>query len=344
MDRDQFFRKLRRRIRSLPPDEVERVVAYYGEMVADKVESGWTEREAVAGLGGVDALAQKILEENPNRRPRNPGRAVAVVAVSLCGILLIVLAVGAIWTWAAVGTAKDGAPLFAGWGRASAHETKTYTAGAEGIGSVRIRAEYKRVQVEAADSDKIEVEYETNGDQTYDFSSGGGVFNLKNEDRGVRGWLGTKDDAPRVTVRLPEGYAGGLSVDNLGYTEIAGLRSLGEVECNSDNAAIRIVDCSAQSVRIETHNAAIDLDGLAAGRVSADTTNAAIRIRSLDSPDVTLDTTNGLIAGSVRGAEEAYTVRSQTTNAVSNLSDRDGGDRKLTIRTTNALIHVEFEE
>ena len=70
MNKEKFLAALRRRLRALPADEVERILAYYREMIDDKVESGWTEEDAVKEYGSISALAQKILAEKPKAQKR----------------------------------------------------------------------------------------------------------------------------------------------------------------------------------------------------------------------------------------------------------------------------------
>jgi hypothetical protein len=94
MNKEQFLKKLRRMIRALPPDELERILAYYREMIEDKVENGQAEEEAVDDLGDIRDLARKILSENPNRRPKNIGKIVAIAVLSLFGVVLVAAIVG----------------------------------------------------------------------------------------------------------------------------------------------------------------------------------------------------------------------------------------------------------
>lgn len=51
MSKEQFLRMLHSLLKDLPEDELERIIGYYREMIEDKVESGQTEQQAVAGLG-----------------------------------------------------------------------------------------------------------------------------------------------------------------------------------------------------------------------------------------------------------------------------------------------------
>ena len=69
MKKETYFQKLYQLLRALPDCDRNTIVAFYQEIVEDKMESGLSEEEAVASLGDVNQLAQKILLENPQRRP-----------------------------------------------------------------------------------------------------------------------------------------------------------------------------------------------------------------------------------------------------------------------------------
>jgi len=65
MTKDEFLTELRKRLSSLPPEDIEKSAAYYGEMIDDRMEDGMTEAEAVAALGTVDEILVEILANTP---------------------------------------------------------------------------------------------------------------------------------------------------------------------------------------------------------------------------------------------------------------------------------------
>ncbi len=65
MNGTEFSRALRRALGKLPSHEVEQSVAFYEEMIADRMEGGMREEDAVAALGPVDAIAAQIIAELP---------------------------------------------------------------------------------------------------------------------------------------------------------------------------------------------------------------------------------------------------------------------------------------
>ncbi|MBQ9923387.1 MAG: DUF1700 domain-containing protein [Clostridia bacterium] len=65
MSRDAFIGELRHRMAGLPQQTVERTVDYYGELIADSMEDGLTEEEAVARLGSLDEIVASVVKDTP---------------------------------------------------------------------------------------------------------------------------------------------------------------------------------------------------------------------------------------------------------------------------------------
>ncbi len=65
MSRDAFIGELRHRMAGLPQETVERTVEYYSELIADSMEDGLSEEEAVARLGSVDEIVTNVVKDTP---------------------------------------------------------------------------------------------------------------------------------------------------------------------------------------------------------------------------------------------------------------------------------------
>lgn len=63
MNKESFLTKLRERLSGFPQEEVEGRILYYGEKIDYLIEDGKTEEEAVAELGSVDEIADKLASE-----------------------------------------------------------------------------------------------------------------------------------------------------------------------------------------------------------------------------------------------------------------------------------------
>ena len=82
MTRSEFLNALYRKLPGMSREEAEQYLTYYAEMLADRMEEGMTEEEAVAGMEDVDAIAQRILQDRsaetaavqPPQAPEVPAR------------------------------------------------------------------------------------------------------------------------------------------------------------------------------------------------------------------------------------------------------------------------------
>ena len=88
MTRVQFLNNLYHHLYGMTREQAEQHLTYYAEMLADRMEEGMSEEDAVASLEDVETIARRIMEEEglpytpPNQRPITP---LAYPAVSRLG-------------------------------------------------------------------------------------------------------------------------------------------------------------------------------------------------------------------------------------------------------------------
>lgn len=88
MNKKDFLDKLSRLIRSLPQSEIDRITNYYSETIADRMDEGMSEFEAVASLEDVEAIARQCLFENSVPEPKPPlstGTKAAIIVFMVVG-------------------------------------------------------------------------------------------------------------------------------------------------------------------------------------------------------------------------------------------------------------------
>jgi uncharacterized membrane protein len=68
MLKQEFLNALREGLNGLPEADIEERIAFYGEMIDDRIEEGRTEEEAVNEIGPVDEVVRQIVEETPLTR------------------------------------------------------------------------------------------------------------------------------------------------------------------------------------------------------------------------------------------------------------------------------------
>ena len=65
MNKQEFLTKLRKGLAGLPNDDIEERVAFYSEMIDDRLEEGSTEEEVLREIDGVDEIVSQIISDTP---------------------------------------------------------------------------------------------------------------------------------------------------------------------------------------------------------------------------------------------------------------------------------------
>lgn len=116
MKKTEFLSELAAHLKKLPPEERERTVEYYREMLEEAMEDGKTEEEAVAMIGLPETVAAEVLHaaaekaeetEKPVRKKVNGWKILCIVLLSpiwlpvLCTLAALVIALFCV-VWAIV--------------------------------------------------------------------------------------------------------------------------------------------------------------------------------------------------------------------------------------------------
>ena len=65
MNKEKFLDALRRRLSGLPQEDIDERIAFYEEMIDDRMDEGVSEEEAVSRIGSVEEIARQIMSEIP---------------------------------------------------------------------------------------------------------------------------------------------------------------------------------------------------------------------------------------------------------------------------------------
>ena len=68
MTKQEFLDRLHRSLAGLPLEDAEERLAFYDEMIDDRMEEGLAEEEAVSSFGAQEEIADQILSEIPLSR------------------------------------------------------------------------------------------------------------------------------------------------------------------------------------------------------------------------------------------------------------------------------------
>lgn len=61
MKKEEFLKKLRDKLSSLPEEEIESRINYYDEIISDRIEDGYKEKEAIKALGSINDITSNIM-------------------------------------------------------------------------------------------------------------------------------------------------------------------------------------------------------------------------------------------------------------------------------------------
>ena len=91
MKREEFIEALKLALKDLPDQEIQSSLAYFNEMIDDRIDEGMTEEEAVADLGRVDEIAAKLLAENQTLVERVKDKLMPKRRLAIWEIILLIL-------------------------------------------------------------------------------------------------------------------------------------------------------------------------------------------------------------------------------------------------------------
>ena len=87
MNKQEFMKKLHEKLSALPKKEVEDRIAFYSEMIDDKIEDGFLEEDAVEEMGDIDKVVSQIVADIPLssiiKEKVKPKRSLAVWEIAL---------------------------------------------------------------------------------------------------------------------------------------------------------------------------------------------------------------------------------------------------------------------
>lgn len=68
MTKQEFLRRLRKGIKTLPQNEIDERITFYSEMIDDRIEEGFSEADAVNSVGSVDTIISQIISDVPSAK------------------------------------------------------------------------------------------------------------------------------------------------------------------------------------------------------------------------------------------------------------------------------------
>lgn len=105
MNKRKFLLKLKWALWGCPPSEIKNRIAFYAEMIDDRMEEGLTEKEAVNDIGDPVKIAEEILAElgeckKKERSPMGTGAKILIVLGSPVWLSLLIAAAAVVFSLA----------------------------------------------------------------------------------------------------------------------------------------------------------------------------------------------------------------------------------------------------
>lgn len=95
MTRVEFLTELDRRLSALSKEEADKHLAYYAEMLADRMEDGMSEEEAVASMESLDVIARRILGAayTTPKKKGVAGKPLIIAAFAVFAVFLVLFGI-----------------------------------------------------------------------------------------------------------------------------------------------------------------------------------------------------------------------------------------------------------
>lgn len=323
MRKEEFLSALRYELRDIASEDLRQIEEYYEELILDGVEQGYSEEEILKGFGSPQDVAKRVRAEYGG---------------------MIVYA----------GSVRD-------------EDAPDYKA-SDMVHTIRIEATNMRIRVRSVETGPVRVLFKPrdNNDKVT-FSEEDGIFSFKHEVKGLfhLNWLNLFLDFNILIVEIPKNFAGKLVLRTSNASiKAANLMRLTKGEFTTMNGKITLKNIYADEVFIKTANSFIDMTSLNGRRLEAITNNGNVSAKECSFPEgillqtkngfvtgkhlisnnISMQSCNGSITGTVIGNIHDYTVESHTVNGSNNLDCAAElcGPKRLTAKTTNGRIHVEF--
>ncbi len=208
-------------------------------------------------------------------------------------------------------TAIIGAGLlvFSGCSNGDTFTEKTYSSGETTVNSVIIDVSDREVEVTASSDHQIRIDYFESEKEYYTISETDGTLKMTLVfDKEWTDFIGTKANKKyrKIKLEVPDALLTNLTV-------------------TTTNERIKVIDLEVnESISLDSNGGDVEFENLSAGK--------AIALTAKDAD----------ITGSVTGGWDDYTIKVTIKKGESNLVNKDGGEKTLTVNCNNGNIDIDF--
>ena len=198
---------------------------------------------------------------------------------------------------------------FSGCGNGGTFTENTYSADGTIVNSIIIDVSDREVEVEVSSDNEIHIDYFESEKEYYTISETNGTLKMALVfDKEWTDFIGTKADKEYRKIRLliPDALVTNLTVI-------------------TTNEKITIAELEVTgSISLDSNGGGVEFEKLSAGEA------------------ITLNAKDANITGSVVGGWDDYTIKVTIKKGESNLVDKDGGEKLLTVNCNNGNIDIDL--
>jgi hypothetical protein len=310
-----FIAELRRRLSNLPPDEVDRTVSYFSEIIDDRIEDGIDEQEAVSSLEKIDDIVNALipLQKETGKTHPNSFQAADVRSVRLKDINSPIHLVCSDSEYVTLDYYEN--------------NCKTYQIALSPEGELTITCELLKKWFEFFGIGYVCRPFTLGIPKRF---TGSLMLDTRNGSIAAAGF-----ELPgNLSLKTSNGK---VSAERLHVSE--------EFTVKTSNGGMFFGDIQTRALHACTSNGKIEAERVSAQKtVSLETNNSGIHVEHLFAGSgIKLVSSNGKISGLIEDNLRAFSVKSHTSNGSSTLpSQMGGGTKDLAVYTSNGRIDLRF--
>lgn len=303
--KDKFLEELRNRLIDLNDRDVDDTIAYFNEMIEDKVSEGFKEEDVIKGLGNPQDVAITLVGEEKNKMDNFSNEVVH--------------------DFDEEGIERS---VFPG----------------NRIDEVNIETMYHKIIIKDSDSDEVIFEYPKSNKYHYDVSLSGSTLDIEYEYNGLDKFMKkmtfSKDDT--IRLYLPKMSHIELNIENVsGNMEISNLK-LDTIDIENVSGIIRINDVILDELNAETVSGPYRINNLKADNVNLESVSAKIEMQNITADNIDLETVSGAMDIEICGHKEDYNISIEKMFADINIESESGEDKELNIETVSGSVNYHF--
>ena len=298
--KDKFLQELKKELAALYYSDIDDTIAYFDEMIEDKLDEGYTIEEVIAGLGDVKSIAKTLsLEEDKNEKKEVLPEPEEVEI-----------------------SEDDKDMVFK-------------TIALEEATKISIDSINTNFEIILSDDDHLKLSYEKCEEAELVIGRKGNKIKIEYKEDYVASLFNRRFNKKSSAIKnarlaIParfqgylkfEGVNAGLKVDGLSLAvlkleSVNGTIDLGDISANELKAGVVNGDLVIHRVRacktdLETVNGRIEIDQIKTDELKLNSVSGNIVAKKIEADFINVDTVNGKIDLEIIGREDEYAIRKE---------------------------------